>query len=522
MSYISKKIIQIKNIVKDLIQENLKSSTIPKDMRFSHKPLRYYKTPIGKYYLPANAPNDYIAIEMRHGRYFEPEVIEVGRKYIKKGTAALDVGANFGQMSILFSELVGDEGQVFSFEADDYVHYILQKNISANRCDNIRAFLRAVYDKSNEIMFFPVQDFKRYAAYGSYGLDPKATSGRMVTTLAIDDLNIQLPISFMKVDVQGSDLFAMRGAIQTIKKHQMPIIFEFEQQFQADFKTTFQDYLDFISSISYKVETVINNINYVIVPDRRKVIGQPGIALNQTDAAPNVAANTINSKIPGAHGASSQMSLCKFLKSRAEVDECSEFLRRNGYVSHRITCKDWDLAHIIPEIGDGNFLDMGSSESYILKNVVLKGIRGEKCGIDLREPDVPVKGVRYIVGDLTDTKFPDKYFRHITCLSVIEHEVDFAKFASETARLLEDQGKLFVTFDYWNPKVTPPIKMYDLNWQPLDEQTLKKFIAECEHKGLYLVADMDWTLGEAVIRHGYYSPHPSISYTFGLVVFEKR
>ncbi len=522
MSHTRKKIDQIKTLVKDLIQEKLKASTIPKDMKFAHKPLRFYKTPIGKYYLPANAPNDYIAVEMRRGRYFEPEVIEVGRKYIKKGTAVLDVGANFGQMSILFSDLVGDEGQVFSFEADDYVYYILQKNISANGCDNIRAFLRAVYDKSDEIMFFPVQDFKRYASYGSYGLNPKATSGRTVTTLAIDDLNIQLPISFMKVDVQGSDLFAMRGAVQTIKRHQMPIIFEFEQQFQADFGTTFQDYLDFMSSIYYKVETVINNINYVIVPDRRKIFGQPKIVHDQTYNMPDVANNTISSNVPDGRRASSQTSLCKFLKSRTEVDECSEFLHRNGYVSHRLTCKDWDLANIIQEIGDGNFLDMGSSESYILKNVVLKGIRGEKHGIDLREPDVPVKGVRFIVGNLTDTKFPDKYFQNITCLSVIEHEVDFTKFAGEAARLLQDHGKLFVTFDYWNPTVTPPIKMYALKWQPLDEQTLKKFIAECEHKGLHLMEDMDWTLGEAVIHHGYYSPHPSISYTFGLVVFEKR
>ena len=214
--------------------------------------------------------------------------------------------------------------------------------------------------------------------------------------------------------------------------------------------------------------------------------------------------------------------LCMFLKTRAEIDTCTDFLRCKGYVSHHLTCKDWDLAHIIPEIGDGNFLDMGSSDSYILKNVVLKHVRGEKYGIDLREPDVAAKGVRYIVGDLTDTKLPGEYFSYITCLSVIEHEVDFSKFARETSRLLVPGGKLFVTFDYWNPKITPPIKMYGLNWQPLDAETLKIFIAECSRHGLVLVKDMDWTLGEPVIRDGYYSPHPSVQYTFGLTVFEKK
>jgi SAM-dependent methyltransferase len=216
------------------------------------------------------------------------------------------------------------------------------------------------------------------------------------------------------------------------------------------------------------------------------------------------------------------LSKCKFLKTRQEVEECSVFLKHNGFISHICSGKDWDLAHIIPEIGDGNFLDMGSSDSYILKNIALKKIRGELYGIDLCEPVVPVEGVKYIVGDLMDTKLPDRFFKNITCLSVIEHEVDYDKFAREVSRLLVDGGKLFVTFDYWNPKIVSPIKLYGLEWNLLDEQALKQFISICDENSLTLIQDMDWTLGKPVIREGYHSPHPDVSYTFGLVVLEKR
>lgn len=215
-------------------------------------------------------------------------------------------------------------------------------------------------------------------------------------------------------------------------------------------------------------------------------------------------------------------SKCKLLKTRHEIDECTEFLKRNSLISHNLSCKDWDLAHIIPEIGDGNFLDMGSSDSYILKNVALLKIRGEMYGIDLREPDVPVEGVKYIVGDLMDSKLPDNFFTNITCLSVIEHEVDYRKFASEVSRLLRDGGKLFVTFDYWNPKVIPPIKIYGLDWQPLDQQLVLEFIDICKENGLIPLQDMNWQIDEAVIREGYHSPHPDVTYTFGLIVFEKK
>lgn len=218
----------------------------------------------------------------------------------------------------------------------------------------------------------------------------------------------------------------------------------------------------------------------------------------------------------------SLVSKCKFLKTQQEIEDCTKFLGKYGFYSHNLTCKDWDLAHIIPEIAAGNFLDMGSSDSYILKNIALKKINGELYGIDLRKPDVPIKGVKYIVGDLVDTKLPDRFFKNITCLSVIEHGVDYIKFATEASRLLEEGGRLFVTFDYWNPKVVPPIKMYGLDWKPLDEQSLRKFISICEERCLRLVENMDWTIKDAVVREGYYSPHPDIRYTFGLIVFEKN
>jgi FkbM family methyltransferase len=164
------------------------------------------------------------------------------------------------------SRFVGAGGQVHSFEADPFVYELLQKTLAANNCQNVTAHLGAVYDRSNQQLFYPVQDFKRFSHYGSYGIDPNATAGRTVKTLTIDGLNINTPISFMKVDIQGSDLFALRGAVETIKRYRMPIIFEFEQRFQAEFRTSFQDYVDFVNSISYRFEETVLNINYLIVP----------------------------------------------------------------------------------------------------------------------------------------------------------------------------------------------------------------------------------------------------------------
>jgi FkbM family methyltransferase len=228
--------------------------------------VQLYETSTGRYYLPTDAPQDHVISCIKSGGVFEPEVVETAKAYIWPGSTVLDVGANFGQMSVLFSRFVGAGGQVHSFEADPFIYELLQKTFAANNCQNVTAHPGAVYDRPNQQLFYPVQDFKRDPAYGSYGIDPNATAGRTVKTLTIDGLNINTPISFMKVDIQGSDLFALRGAVETIKRHRMPILFEFEQQFQAEFRTSFQDYVDFVNSISYRFEKLVMDINYLIVP----------------------------------------------------------------------------------------------------------------------------------------------------------------------------------------------------------------------------------------------------------------
>ncbi|MEG4007153.1 FkbM family methyltransferase [Microcoleus sp. Pol11C1] len=238
-----------------------------------------------------------------------------------------------------------------------------------------------------------------------------------------------------------------------------------------------------------------------------------------TNRKPRGSANLVNkSEI----ATSSKPSVCKFLKFRDEIYKCTDYLHRNGYASHNLVCKDWDIAHIIFDLSDGNLLDMGSSDSYILKNAVLKNVQGEKYGIDLQPPDVPLEEVKYMIGDLMDTKLPDHYFTNITCLSVIEHEVDFKKFATEVSRLLIENGKLYVTFDYWTPKLKPDFKLYDRLWNPLDENDTKNLIDKCKNCGLNLVEPVDWSLGDAVIKPGYFSPGANISYTFGMLVFQKN
>jgi SAM-dependent methyltransferase len=212
-----------------------------------------------------------------------------------------------------------------------------------------------------------------------------------------------------------------------------------------------------------------------------------------------------------------------FLKTRKEIDENTASLQQRDLIPHNLSCKNWDIGNIIANMFDGNLLDMGCMDSYILQNAVKCGFKGKKFGIDLGYKEgalAPNPEINYSCQDLMKTNFESNFFDYITCLSVIEHEVDFEKFAQETSRLLRKQGKLFVTFDYWNPKIDTSNKaLYNLKWQILDKNDVENLVSVCSKYGLCLDRPIDWTVQDAIINPSYCSPFPGISYTFGILIF---
>ena len=228
--------------------------------------LTYHPTPIGNYYVPKEIKHDIISEHMKRGMLYDENIINVAKEYIMPGTIVLDIGANLGQMSIEFSKYVGETGCVYSFEAQKNVFEILELNIKANKIKNIKTFYNAVFNISNEKVIFPTIDLTKFSSPGSFGIDLNSNNGIEVSTICIDALYYPQKISFMKIDIQGADIFALYGAMNTIKHHKMPIIFEYEEQFQEEFCTSFQDYIDFVEKINYKFVKTIDKINFLIIP----------------------------------------------------------------------------------------------------------------------------------------------------------------------------------------------------------------------------------------------------------------
>jgi len=234
----------------------------------NNKKLKIYETTSGKYYLPKFAFKDIIKKEIIENRIFDEEIYNISKSHIQDNSIVLDAGANYGQMSILFSKLKKNI-LVYSFESSKYIFKILKKNIEINKssCLPINCILG---NESGTFYNIKELDLEKFNTYGSNKIEIINSNNALgntenVKTLKIDEIEFKKNISFFKIDVQGYDLKVLKGAKETILKHKMPIVFEYEKLFEKDYNYTFKDFEDFIDEINYDIKTEINN-NYLIIP----------------------------------------------------------------------------------------------------------------------------------------------------------------------------------------------------------------------------------------------------------------
>ena len=158
---------------------------------------------------------------------------------------------------------------MYAFEASKYVFNILKKNIHINSA-NVKPVNALVGNETNKEQLIEKSFLKEYSTYGTNEIKKIQNSNKKnidkIKAIKIDDLNFEKKISAMKIDVQGYDLDALKGSKKTILNHKMPIIFEYEEKFEKEFNYTFRDFENFINEINYKIETKIDEINYLIVP----------------------------------------------------------------------------------------------------------------------------------------------------------------------------------------------------------------------------------------------------------------
>ena len=146
------------------------------------------------------------------------------RSFLHPGDIAIDVGANIGTYSKLFSECVGPQGSVHALEPVPETFDYLLYNVRHLGLRNVFCYQVAASDYSGTShMSMPVWEGGRRNIYESR-LDEHGDIA--VRVLRLDDLFAGMKPALIKIDVEGNELQLIKGARQLLTTYHPPLLVE--------------------------------------------------------------------------------------------------------------------------------------------------------------------------------------------------------------------------------------------------------------------------------------------------------
>jgi FkbM family methyltransferase len=153
----------------------------------------------------------------------EKPVLDFLVKNIKEGDVVFDVGANVGVHTVLMAKLVGEKGEVVSFEPEAETFNSLKKNISINELDNVITFPLALSDSRSEKNIYFTGNTGGFSLRDNSG----SLKGSGVKLIPGDELikeeNLPIP-NIVKIDVEGFEYEVIKGLSKTLKDKQCKIV----------------------------------------------------------------------------------------------------------------------------------------------------------------------------------------------------------------------------------------------------------------------------------------------------------
>lgn len=131
---------------------------------------------------------------------------------LKPGYRVIDIGANIGYYTLIFSQVVGASGQVYAFEPEPSNYRILSANVLINNCANVVCERKAVIDsvgyQSLYLSDFNLGDHRLFSSTGRIACE--------VETVVLDDYIKDQKVDFIKMDTQGSEPKILGGMSKMI------------------------------------------------------------------------------------------------------------------------------------------------------------------------------------------------------------------------------------------------------------------------------------------------------------------
>jgi len=162
------------------------------------------------------------------GTYDERHELQLIPKILDPGEVFWDIGAHIGVYSLLAARRVGEDGLVAAFEPGQIAYEMFRANIALNHLENILAFRVTVTDREGEAVLYAAGSYADGGA-NLFQPGPGQIPAHPCRTITLDHFCRDLllpPPDFIKMDIEGAELAALRGADLILSRHHPLLLME--------------------------------------------------------------------------------------------------------------------------------------------------------------------------------------------------------------------------------------------------------------------------------------------------------
>lgn len=211
----------------------------------------------GLFHLLVNTEDEDVGKHVFAGEY-EPHVTSVFNSILRRDMHAVDIGANIGYFSMLAASLVGPGGSVIAFEPNPDNAKMLEFSRRHNDFEQLRLYQMAASD-SDGILALHSTYSNGTTSQPSDELETLLQT-RTVPCLQIDKILLSTErVDLIKIDVEGAEYRALKGAEALIQRDRPVIVSEFSPAAMPGISGVEGTvYLRFLVEMGYGLEVLLS------------------------------------------------------------------------------------------------------------------------------------------------------------------------------------------------------------------------------------------------------------------------
>ena len=156
----------------------------------------------------------------------EPNTFEVFDIFLRDGMIVADIGANVGYFTRFVSNKIGKRGQVHAFEPIPATFRNLEETVQLNKLQNITTVNKAVTDRNGSVTMFLSATHYMASVDVNWATEKGGKLEVPATSLDFYFGNLGRYPDFIKMDIEGGGVLALKGMRNCIIKHEPVLLLE--------------------------------------------------------------------------------------------------------------------------------------------------------------------------------------------------------------------------------------------------------------------------------------------------------